>query len=275
VAAGGATAAGPYRNGLIAFTRCCGLPETGIYVIGPGGCCEHQVFSPKADDAPLQPAWSPDGTRIAYVPGLPVGGLWAMRANGSQRHRVTAGKGDPLAPTWSSDGKRIAFADLGAGPRGFHDLYVVRAGGKGLKRLTSAAADELHPAWAPNGRAIAYERGRDLWRMQADGTRQRLLLRNASSPSWSPGGSHLAFIRGGDPWVAARDGTGAKRVTKTPRADIDVAWSPDGRWLVTAPIDRGDLLLVRADGSSTRRLTKAEDAFNGRPSWQRLPVRKR
>jgi Tol biopolymer transport system component len=105
--------------------------------------------------------------------------------------------------------------------------------------------------------------------MRADGTRAAAFLRSASSASWSPAGTHIAFIRGGDPWVARRDGSGAKRVTDLPSAQLSLAWSPDGRWLVTAPVDRGDLLLVRADGSATLALTHQDGSFHSWPSWQR------
>jgi hypothetical protein len=37
----------------------------------------------------------------------------------------------------------------------------------------------------------------------------------------------------------------------------DVAWSPDSRWLVTDSVDRGDLMLVRIDGSDIHPLTNA------------------
>jgi hypothetical protein len=51
----GATSA-PSRNGLIAFTRCCGFPGTGIFVIAPDGSRQHRLFQPKGDDVALAPA---------------------------------------------------------------------------------------------------------------------------------------------------------------------------------------------------------------------------
>ena len=55
-----------------------------------------------------------------------------------------------------------------------------------------------------------------------------------------------------------------------PTQQISVTWSPDGRWLVTGPIDRGDLVLVQANGASTKSLTRQPGFFNADPSWQRL-----
>ena len=57
-----------------------------------------------------------------------------------------------------------------------------------------------------------------------------------------------------------KDGMGAKRVVDMRAQQASVAWSPDGRWLVTAPFDRGDLTLVRTDGAETRPLTTARAA---------------
>jgi TolB protein len=263
--------AGPYRNGLIAFVRCCG-PETGIYVIRPDGTGERRVFDPLGDDAPLDPAWSPGGGQIAYVPGAPHKGVWVMRANGAKPRRVTSGKGDSLFPSWSPDGTRIVFSDLGSSRSGFHDLYVVRTDGSGLRRLTRSRSDEINVAWAPNGGDIVYGRGRDLWRTKPDGRTQQRIARGASAPSWSPGGTAIAFVRDGDPWVMARDGTRAKRVADMGAQQAAVAWSPDGRWLVTAPLDRGELMLVRTDGSQIRPLTSKRGYGHSWPSWQRLPA---
>ena len=265
--------AGPSRNGLVAFVRCCGA-GTGIYAVRPDGGGQRLLYRALHDDAPLTPAWSPDGRRIAYAPGVPLGGIWVMNANGTNRHRVVRGNGDALFPSWSYDGRKILFADRSSPRSGSHDIYVVNANGTGLRRLTAAPADETEPAWAPDDSTIAYVRGRDLWQMNDKGGRQRLLLRNAGSPAWSPGATTLAFIRGGDPWIVKRNGTGARRVVHEPAQQIAVTWSPDGRWLVTAPIDRGDLMLVRPNGSATQPFTREPGYFHAWPSWQRIRQRR-
>ena len=259
----------PSRNGLVAFDRCCGSAATGIWTIRPNGTGSRRILRPPADDAPLTPAWSPRGTLIAYAPGAPTGGLWVMNANGTLRRRIIRGNGDVLFPTWSTDGTKIAFADLARRGARFHDIFVVRTNGLGLRRLAAASVDESDPAWAPNDSAIAYQRGRDIWVMRTDGTRQRLLIRNARSPSWSPGATHIAFIRNGNPWIGNANGTLQIRVVVAPQPQISVAWSPDGRWLATAPIDRGNVLLIRTNGSQTTPLTNAGGYFNSSPAWQR------
>ena len=260
----------PSRNGLVAFDRCCGSTATGIWTVRPNGTGARRIFRPSADDAALTPAWSPRGVLIAYAPGAPTGGLWVMNANGSLRHRIIRGNGDVLFPTWSTNGAKLAFADLARPGARVHDIYVVGNNGLGLRRLAAASVDESDPVWAPDDSAIAYQRGRDVWVMRTNGTGQRLLIRNARSPSWSPGATKIAFIRNGDPWIANRNGTGARRVAHAPQPQISVAWSPDGRLLATAPIDRGNILLVAANGSTITPLTNAAGFFNSLPAWQRL-----
>jgi Tol biopolymer transport system component len=107
--------------------------------------------------------------------------------------------------------------------------------------------------------------------MKPDGTGKHLLARGVGKVSWSPGGSRLAFSRGGDPWTMKRDGTDAKVVASMEGDQSDVVWSPDSRWLVTDSVDRGDLMLVRTDGSQIHPLTNRSDLYNAWPAWQRLP----
>ncbi len=258
-------------DGLIAYGYCCGLHATGIWVLNPRTGATKHVYTPKYDDAILTPSWSPDGRWLAYVPDVSVGGIWAMRPYGGGKHRITAGMGDAAWPTWSVTGTAIAFGDLARRGAKQHDIWIVRTNGSGLARLTQSAAEEGEPAWAPNDRSIAYRRGRDIWLMRTNGTGQHRILRNASSPAWSPGATHIAFIRNGDPWIAKANGTGAKRVVQTVDEAVSVTWSPGGYWLVVAPANRGDLLLVRTDGSTTQTITQDPGAFHNWPAWQRLP----
>lgn len=82
------------------------------------------------------PAWSPDGTRIAFER---KGGLntriWVMNADGTGLQEVSGAAGDDSAPAWSPDGLRIAYSHY---RNGSGEIYVMNADGTGAHRLTRA-----------------------------------------------------------------------------------------------------------------------------------------
>jgi Tol biopolymer transport system component len=91
------------------------------------------------------PAWSPDGTRVAFVEGTagPLGRLWVARIDGTGARQIAAVGRDVevSAPSWSPDGTRIAVIANGR-------LVTVGANGTGLRKLTRAWST-VAPAWYP------------------------------------------------------------------------------------------------------------------------------
>jgi Tol biopolymer transport system component len=107
----------------------------------------------------FDPAWSPDGTKIAFVSSRDGDNfeIFVMDADGSDPVNLTNNAASDFVPAWSPDGSKIAFArSLDGNP----DLYVMNADGSGLKRLTKGAADDFSPAWSPDGKKIAFDTNR-------------------------------------------------------------------------------------------------------------------
>ena len=192
------------------------------------------------------PAWSSDGTRIAYVHERQADllELWTMRADGrGARRLVRASRGvneQAYSPDWAPDGRTLVFSSNRPGD-GNPELYRVRADGTGLTRLTRTAGtetlgDDGFPPLARrrDGRVPPTAPGRnvELWTMRANGSGQRrLLVRPATddlAPRWSPGRLPARVRRplGHRPGAAPRilvmraDGTGVDAI----QAGAEVDW---------------------------------------------------
>ena len=133
-----------------------------LFTVNPDGSDVDQLTSTSGSDE-SHPAWSPDGTKIAFVREFGKGGsdIYVMNANGTNVQPLTdVGFND--APAWSPDGTRITFAAIRpeeAQPSGFDaDIWSMLADRTDEQRLTTHAAEEVDPTWAPDGTKIAYAR---------------------------------------------------------------------------------------------------------------------
>lgn len=121
------------------------------------------------------PAFSPDGSRIAFVSDLNgAQDLYIMNADGSDIVQVTDDPGYDLWPAWSPDGGQLAFASNHNGNNGNYDIYVVNLDGSNRERLTDHKAPDYAPAWSPDGNRIAFDSNREgvlsIYIMDADGS---------------------------------------------------------------------------------------------------------
>jgi Tol biopolymer transport system component len=145
-----AHAAFPGANGKIAFSL---YPH--IDTMNPDGTGVTAV----TQDASVwdrEPAWSPDGTKIAFTRrtfgSCFCDRIYTIDADGSNPTERTDG-GSDLTPAWSPDGTKIAFARYEAG---YPYIWVMNADGSNPTHL---AARGLDPAWSPDGTKIAFSRG--------------------------------------------------------------------------------------------------------------------
>ena len=212
------------------------------------------------------PAWSPDGSKIAFVRGTPGGfGIHVMNADGSNVRQLTA-PNDPeqcrqgasasdWAPDWSPDGLRILFerdfhtaegGDFDCGLDGWGyvpNIYVMNADGTGQRRFRPV----------------------DLW--YADG-----------EPAWSPDGRFVAYsTHTGGLYIVDRDATYAAEpvVAAIPGVALSPAWSPDSRKLLVlsalngaSPANR--LVIVDPGSRSVQTLSfPTVPGYIGGPAWSR------
>ncbi len=221
------------------------------------------------------PAWSPDGLRIAFTADRGTGDdIWVMDADGSDQARLTSSPVSESDPAWSPDGTRIAF-------RGFGDataqIVVMNANGSNPRPITSNDNINLGPAWSPDGTRIAWRHfsgGTGISVMRADGTDPVQILPSATRPNWFPDGSRLAVERSGDIWSVAPDGSAPVPLTDDPATDYEPAVSPDGRLIAFASFreaGNSEIYVMQADGSiEIRNTLTAAGVQDSDPDWQPL-----
>ncbi len=98
-----------------------------------------------------QPAWSPDGTRVAYRHA--TGGIHVCAIDGTEHVRLSPASAQDRWPQWSPDGTRLAFSSIRDGRE---NLWVMDANGSNRTRVTNTDARDSRPSWSENGQALTF-----------------------------------------------------------------------------------------------------------------------
>jgi hypothetical protein len=167
----------------------------------------------------MSPAWSPDGSRIAFSSTRASGwNLWLVNADGTGLHSLGApSAGDPA---WSPDGTQLAYS-------GQSGIGVVNADGSNPHFISGPGGSPSSPSWSPDGSHIVFSRNNsegfpgELYVAAPDGSGETQLtssgFRNAQ-PQWSPDGTKIAFQRfdaasgGWYLWTIGSDGLNPQQI---------------------------------------------------------------
>ena len=231
----------------IAFSGDCGPSERfGICLLDADGTHLRPVaHGPKTSE----PAWSPDGLRLAFGRARPDNGgkfdLYTINADGTDERRITDERGSSYNPAWSPDGKWIAFNNLDGVSK---QVFKVASGGG--KAVALAPGGEINgtPAWSHDGKRIAFASDRsgkpptDYQRAQTEG----------------PANTLVRLIGAQDIFVMNADGTNVVRITSDPAWSHSPVWSPDDRHLAFVSDRSGtyEIYVMAADGSGQILLTR-------------------
>ncbi len=257
-------------NGLIAFAHLeGGLGD--ISVVSPDGSGRAVLVKGGADE--LYPAWSPDGTKLAYTTdetpdqaSSANGDIVVIDADGSNPVNVTDRSDGDLEtdnwyPSWAPDGRQIAYMrriatdtfDFESENEELPDIYVVNVDDSDRRNITMTPdVLEVAPEWSPSGSEIAFIRGDAMGQslhlsvIDVDGSNSREL----TEVSWPP----MRGTNGYLPWIEG------------------LSWSPDGTKIAFSDADYGDtwnvhVFVINADGTGRRDLTAGQPGSSVDPEW--------
>lgn len=206
-------------RGRIALVR-----DNALHVVNPDGSCLQRRAPDGAFDQ--DPAWSPDGSKLAFARAA---NITVMDADGDNVRQLTTSGAD-RGPAWSPDGRRIAFVRQdGSG------IWVMGTDGSGPSVVYDPPdAIPLEVSWSPDGSRLTFSgTSPGIWVVGANGAGPVKVNAGGNSPAWGPDG-RIAFAAASGSDVSALFLMDASFAGMVPlglgssRNDARPAWSADG-----------------------------------------------
>ena len=224
------------------------------------------------------PAWSPDGSQLAYSSDKDSDHLqlWIRDMRSGQSRKVTSLTTQPQGATWSPDGKRIAFFNVDGMWR-VAQMSVLDVATGAVTKIHDTLAQPGTPTWSPDGKRIALAEVAPFTRRFREGTNQVLTIsaagdspntdkwfapvptlsidsRGGCGPVWSPDGTKMAAIYEGVlavwPVSPAGEPLGAPRHVTTESAHSP-SWAGDSRRILYQSLDKLRIVDIETGATET------------------------
>ncbi|MEK6279383.1 MAG: DUF5050 domain-containing protein [Acidobacteriota bacterium] len=197
------------------------------------------------------PAWSPDGTKLAYIGREGVSGaeLYTINEDGSNRQKLTNTLGGKSEVVWSPDGAWLAFIQNDFG--GQDNVFAVHPDGTGLIQLTTEDTFYWDLGWMPDSKKLVCifesSAGSSIYLLDVNGGAPARVTNNGSAFDWGPApstdGVRIAFASDEGLYIVNSDGSGQQQLSETD-------WDPNFRPEVIPVADPGTTVTGRiVDGA--------------------------
>jgi TolB protein len=228
------------------------------------------------NDPILSPAWSPDGSQIAYVSFERGHATVFVQSLATRQRSVLADfPGSNSAPVWSPNGKLLAMV---LSRDDSSQIYTVRADGTDLRRITFSEAIDTEPNFLPDGKSLLFTSDRggsaQIYHVPVEGgSAERLTYEgnNNFSPRVSPDGKNFVFSHfiGGVFYIAVEDFESKQMQILTSGGwEKKPSFAPNGKLVLfaTESQGRGILATVSSDGRVKQKMV-AQRGDIREPIW--------
>ncbi len=267
--------------------RAADQPRSWISLLSWADYSTRPVTLPPGGSLDHEPAFSPDGSQLAFVRSTVAGvsnDLYVTSASGGEARRLTFDHRPVIGPpTWTADGREVVFSSTRGGPA---SLWRVSASGGEPRPVAGAMGEAGWPSIPPIGNQLVYEQvvaKLNIWRLelkdQKHSQRPPAVLISEKGdkmrPELSPDGKQIAFesnrLGFWDIWTCASDGSSCDQATSLHGTAGRARWSPNGRYIAFEfhPGEQSEIYVVEVPGGVPRLLPTIPGSDNLSPSWSR------
>jgi Tol biopolymer transport system component/DNA-binding winged helix-turn-helix (wHTH) protein len=258
-----------------------------IAVVRLDGSGIRPLTTPSRQDIDISPAFSPDGSTVAFVrsnAGGMVSEVYVVSIGSGEAKRLTDDRRVILGNlAWTPDSKEIVFSSTRGGAP---NLWRISASGGAPKAVSGSSVNAINPVISRKGNLLAYEQTlfqSNIWRVTLANGKSRqgapvpiVMSKGLNGrPRFSSDGKKIVFesSRSGysEIWICESEGSNCSSLTSLRGVAGAAQWSPDDRYVAFEfhPNAYSEVYIAEVAGAPPRMVTTFPGADNGGPNWSR------